>query len=62
MPRTRQPDSTRKADPALQRFIDALREVIDKDPLYRNPRLHDVDRFYVGASELPTTPVRTRSY
>jgi hypothetical protein len=37
----------RKANPALQRFMDAVRACLDKEPLYNRPYIPDIERFYI---------------
>jgi len=44
---------SRKADPTLRVFVDALRDVLDLDPLYCGDHPSEVERFYRPARESP---------
>jgi hypothetical protein len=51
----------RRASPSLQRFMDAVRECLDKEPLYNRPYIPDVERFYMPPARMldgptPRTP------
>lgn len=38
---------SRKSDPALLAFVDALRACLDKDPLYNKKPRPEIERFYI---------------
>ena len=48
----------RRADPTLQVFVDALREALDKEPLYDRRYRTDAERFYQPPAQLPASPTR----
>jgi hypothetical protein len=55
--------ASRRADPLLQAFVDALREVLDLDPIYARPGGYkrqervDMERFYVPSYDFPRSSV-----
>ncbi len=48
----------RRADPTLKVFVNAVRECLDKGPLYDRRWPLDVERFYRPVAELPAGPTR----
>ena len=50
--------AARRADPALQEFVDDLRGALDLKPLYSNPKQTDLDRFYIPPPDPVPRPKR----